>query len=232
MIATARSASRPRSRWLLPLLLGAVVMAAPSVSVAKGGGHVFLGLSTMDLKLDIDDTLDIAGPTRFFSSRHRMYAGGRLTTHFGDAKGRTFYVGQFFGFGWGKSSFLLNWETPGVISYPPLDADITWGYFPWGIDANLVLGDVVHLAAFGSVKWIFQKLTIDIGGEDFTGTVHKLVGAYGAMATVNLGVVRVSGGASINHFLNADVDWEVDDLTFASRHTDPSVEYFVGVVLK
>lgn len=228
MLATAHFMTRC---WLV-LLLGLVLAVATPRSAGAQDDFVFLGLSAIDLKLDIEDTIDIAGPTHFFSSRHRMYAGGRFAGHFGKAGGRAAYLGQFICFGWGKTNFLLNWETPGVLSYPPLDAAIGWGYLGWGVDANLLVGDILHLTAFASGRWFFQKLTIDIDGEDFDGSAHKLVGSLGGMASVNLGVMRLCGGASLAHFLNADVDWEVDDLTFASRHTDPSVEYFAGVVLK
>ncbi|MBD3220746.1 hypothetical protein GF314_05850 [bacterium] len=230
LAARVRRYRGPAGQSMVP---GAVLIALLSSLTAPAlAGQVFLGLSAVDLQLEIDDTLDLGGETRFFSSRHRMHAGGRFTVHLGGDDGQTFYVGQFLGFGWGQSSFLLNWETPGLESYAPLESDITWGYVPYGVDLNLVLGDVLHLAAFVSAKWTFQKLTIDIDGEEFDGRAHKLVGSLGGMATVNLGVVRVSGGASLDHYLGADVDWEVDDVTFASRHTDPSVEYFVGVVLR
>jgi hypothetical protein len=228
MPAVAHALTR---RWL-PLLIGLILAVSVPRPVAAQDDFVFLGLSAIDLKLDVDDTLDVAGPTHFFSSRHRMHAGGRFAGHFGKAGGRAAYLGQFFCFGWGKSGFLLNWETPGVLSYPPLDAGISWGYLGWGVDGNLVVGDILHLTAFASGRWFLQKLTIDIDGEDFDGSAHKLVGSLGGMASVNLGVMRLCGGASLAHFVNADVDWEVDDLTFASRHTDPSVEYFAGVVLK
>jgi len=225
--------SAGRRAWLL---LAAVVLLAavaqPSQASGRNGGHVFLGASALDLKVDIDTTLDVAGPTHFFSSRHQLHAGGRFTFHSGAPAGRVFYIGTFGGFGWGKNSFLLNWETPDVVSYEPLDSSISFGYLPFGFDYNLVLGDALQLSAFTSVKWIFQRFSLKIGGEEFDGTSSKLVGVLGAMATVNLGIARVSGGASLNRFLNSDVDWDVDDLTFESTHTDPSVEYFLGVVLK
>ena len=227
---------RRRGLPVLVLILAALVCLAPGVRAADAGARskprVFLGVSVFDMKLDIDSTMDIAGPTRFFSSRHTLYAGGRIMVHSGRPFGKTFYIGQFAGFGWGKNGFLLNWETPGLISYEPLEADITFGYLPFGVDFNLVVADILQLSAFVSAKWMFQKLTIEIDGDEFDGKSSKLVGAVGGMAAIDLGGLTLSAGAGLNHFVNAKVEWDVDDITFDSEHTKPSVEYFAGVILQ
>lgn len=218
-------------RGLTAVLL-TLLLALPAVARPRAQSDVFLGASAVDLRLDIDTTLDIAGPTHFFSGRQRMHAGGRFAWHSGAASGRPLFLGRMFAFGWGKTSFAMNWEEPGVQSFDPLDASIRHGYVEYGLDGNLHLGSVLHLSALASGKWIVQNLALEVGGETYTGTVTKLVGALGAMATLDLGSVKVSAGVQRLHFLNDEVEWSVDDLDFDSRHAEPSLEYFAGVVFR
>lgn len=217
------------------LLLILLLTLAAVVPVAAGPGpspDVFLGASALDLKLDIDTNVDIAGPTHFFSGRKRMHAGGRMAWHTNAGPERLLFLGRMFAFGWGKTSFQMNWEEPGIQSFDPLDASISHLYLEYGLDGNLHLGRTLHLSALASTKWILQNLSLEVGGDSFHGTVTKLVGALGAMATLDLRRVRLSAGVQRLHFMNDEVEWNVDDLDFDSRHTEPSLEYFVGVVFR
>ena len=195
-------------------------------------GGPFLGLNVLDLNLAIDTTADIGGETRFVSSRPNLYVGGRLVGYGGGRADRTISLGSYFGFCWGQSTYRLNWETPGVQSYPPLDASLVTVAVPIGMDLNLRVGNVLLVAPYAGGRFHWHRLNIDIDNEDFHGSAFKLAVEAGVKVSVSTGPVRIAGGAGLIHVLNDEIVFEVTDLDFDSRMTGSSPEYFLGVELR
>lgn len=214
------------------LLAACVLASSASAQTPVETGRFLLAAEVLDLRVDVDTTVDIMGETRFFSSRHNWYAGGRLIGHNAAKGGRTFYTGSFMGVAWGKSSFLLNWEEPGLQSFEPLEASFTTLAIPIGFDANLDLGGLLTLSPYASANLMWLRMKVEIDDEDFSGSALKLGLGAGLKVALQLGGIRVAAGAGWLHILNDEIDFEIDDsLTFKSRTSGNSPEYFLGVEL-
>ena len=199
--------------------------------ISKSGFSV-LAADVFELNLDFDTTLDIQGETRFFSSRHNKYVGGRIVGHFADNVNKTFYKTTFFGIVWGKSSFLMNWEEPGLVSFEPLEASVSTISFPLGVDLNLNIGNFLKISPYVSAKMMFLRMNLEIGGDDFDDTVIKLGFDAGARVTLTLGKWALTAGAGLTHILNEEIEFELDDsVTFESHTSGSSPEYFLGLEL-
>lgn len=214
---------------VLFLVLPLLTTLAIGAEGARNNSRILVAVDVFDLKLDFDTTLDIAGETRFFSSRHNKYAGGRFMVHGGGSPDGTFFIGHLMGFVWGKSSFLMNWEEPGVQSFEPLDSAVSTFAFPVGLDVNLQLGGVLTISPYASAKMMWLRLKLEIGDEDFSDTALKLGVDAGCKVSINLGSFNIAGGAGLTHIFNEDIDFELDDLTFNSQTSGSSPEYFLGV---
>lgn len=211
----------------LPLLL-----SFPTDAQAGGNApRTLLALNVFDLNLDIDTTMDIGGETRFFSSRPNRYIGGRIMIHSGGPKEDTFFVGWFTGAAWGKSSYYLNWEEPGLQSFDPLESSISTFSWPVGVDFNFQIAGILSIAPYASAKFLWHRLSIEIANEDFSGSAIKLGLAAGCKLSIKVGSVAIAGGASLTHIVNDEIEFEVEDLTFDSHTTGSSPEYFLGVEL-
>lgn len=205
----------------------------PATETSTQIGSTLLAVNVFNLKVDVDTTVDIFGQTHFFSSRHNQYAGGRLTAHGGRQKGKLFSTCGFGGFTWGKSSFLLNWEEQGLEPFEPLEANFWTAATILGMEANLSLGDLLTVSPYVSSRLIWLRLNVAIDDEDFYGNAWKVGLDAGLKVTVNLGKVRLAGGAGLTHILGKDIDFEMDDsLTFNSFTRGSSSEYFLGVEMQ
>jgi hypothetical protein len=223
-----------RSRRLAAVVLAAAVLATGPALAESGSpsrARVFCGFWAYELNYDIDCTLDILGPTHFFSSRQQEMAGGRMVLHAGADGRKHVWLGMFGGLAGTKSKFRLNWETPGVMSYDPLDASITTLTIPVGLELNVVLGNILHLAPYASAMWLVQLMQVKIQDNNFSGSTSKFAVGAGLEATLRLGKIRLTAGAGRAHVLGENMDIDVDDLTFSGRYTKPSTEYFAGVTI-
>jgi hypothetical protein len=171
------------------------------------------------------------GETRFFSSRHRRYVGGRFMAHGARDPEKLVQIGTFGGFAWGRSGFLLNWEEPGLMSFDPLESSISNLAIPIGFDLNLQLGKILLISPYVSARMMWLHMKVSIDDEDYSGNAWKIGFDAGLRAAVSLGSVTVTAGAGRTHILNDEIEFEVDDLTFDSRTDGPSAEYFLGVEL-
>jgi len=219
-------------RRLIPILFLVLPLITIVVDDAEGASdntRILLAVDVFDLRLDFDTTLDILGETRFFSSRTNKYAGGRFMVHGGGTPEKTFFIGHFMGVVWGRSSFLMNWENPGLQSFEPLDSTLSTFAFPIGLDVNLKVGGFLTISPYASAKMMWLHLKVEIGDEDFSDTPLKLGFDLGCKVSVKLGGVSIAGGAGLTHILNEDIDFELDDVTFNSRTAGSSPEYFLGV---
>jgi hypothetical protein len=206
-------------------------VTTPEVSASESVLVVFAA-NVFDLKVDVNSTFDIQGPTHFFSSRHNKYAGGRFMAHHGGRPGDHLYSGFFTGFLWGKSSFRLNWEVPGLMSFSPLESSI--GTFAWvvGYDVNLQLANFLILSPYVSARMMLLNMHIKIDDEDYVGNSYKTGLDAGVKASINLGKFTLAAGAGLTHIIGEEIDIEVDDLTFATHTSGSSPEYFLGVEFK
>lgn len=200
-----------------------------NTQAASNNSRALLALDVFDLKLDIDTTMDIGGETRFFSSRHNKYIGGRFMIHSGGPKSENFFVGWFTGFTWGKSGFYLNWEEPGLQSFDPLDASISTFSWPVGVDFNFQIAGIVSIAPYASAKFLWHRLAIEIADEDFSGSAIKLGLDAGCKISIKVGSVAIAAGAGLTYIVNDEIEFDVDDLTFDSYTDGASPEYFLGV---
>jgi hypothetical protein len=222
-------------RYIVPLFFVCfLTLSIPAAAqTSTQSGSVLLAADVLDLKLDVDTTVDIGGETNFFSSRHNKYAGGRIMVHNTKNAGRAFYTGSFMGFVWGKSSFLLNWEEPDLLSFPPLDSSFFHLAMPIGFDANLDLGGWVTISPYVAMRMIWLNMKVTISDEDFSGSAFKMGADAGVKAAMQLGSLRLAGGAGWARILGEDIDFKMDDsLTFNTQTNGSSIEYFVGVELK
>jgi hypothetical protein len=220
-------------RYIVPFVLLIILFCSLSAMAQTTTGGVLLAADVLDLKLDVDTTVDIDGETNFFSSRHNKYAGGRFVVHNTRNADRTFYTGSFMGFVWGKSSFLLNWEEPGLLSFPPWDSSFFHLAMPIGFDVNLDLGDWVTISPYAAMRMIWLRMKVTVSDEDFSGSALKLGADAGVKAALQIGGLRLAGGAGWARILGEDIDFEMyESLTFNTRTNGSSIEYFVGVELK
>jgi len=215
-------------RKLFSLLILMILTMFPPASNAKG--DLLVALDVYDLKLDIDTTLNIGGETHFFSSRHNRHIGGRLMAHSEPPENDSLYFGTFIGLMWGKSSFLLNWEEPGLLSFPPLDSSISTLAMPFGYDLNLRLGNFLTISPFASIRAMWLHMDLEISNEDFKGNVLKLGFDGGCKLALDFGSFKVAAGASLTYIVNSEIEFEIEDLNFDSETTGESVEYFLGMV--
>ena len=223
-------ATHAKSRLVLPGLILVLTLATVSTAHAElEGGRSLFALNVIDLNLDIDTTMDIAGETHFFSSRPNRYLGGRITAHTGGATEKLFSIGPAFGIVWGKSSYLLNWEEPGLRSFPPLEASITTVAMPIGMDFNLRLAGFLTISPYLTTKLMLLRMNLEIDNEDFSGSAFKLGLDAGLKVAVDVGSIRVAAGAGLTHIVNDEIEFEVEDLTFDSKTSGSSPEYFLGV---
>jgi hypothetical protein len=213
--------------WGLILILAQPVAAESATPSSRS----VLALDVFNTDLDFDTTLDIGGPTRFFSSRHNLYAGGRLMVHNGGKPDDTIFLGSFGGFFWGKTRFMMNWEEPGLLSFDPLDTSLGTMGFVFGKDLNLRVGTFLTVAPYASAKGMWMHLNIEIGDEDFSGNAFKLGFDVGVKVTARLGSLNLAAGAGLTHILNDEIEFEVDDLTFDSKTSGSAPQYFLGVEL-
>ena len=65
----------------------------------------------------------------------------------------------------------------------------------------------------------------------FNGSAWKIGADVGARAALDLGFMTLTGGAGLTHILGDEIDFEVDDLTFNSKTSGSTPEYFLGVEL-
>ena len=216
------------------LILPLLGILTANAQTPEQPGHLLLAADVFDLNLDVATTLDIDGETNFFSSRHNRYAGGRIMIHNkrqGSQPDDTFYTGLFIGLMWGKSSFLLNWEEPGLQSFDPLDSTFTTFAFPIGFDFNLRLGGFLTLSPYVSTKFMTIKLNVEILDEDYGDTALKMGFDAGLKVAIKLGGIRLAGGAGLTHIMGEEIEFELDDLPFKSKTGGSSTEYFLGVEL-
>ncbi len=209
-------------------LIAALAIGGSTEAVA-GKGTSLLAFDVFELNLDVDTTLDIGGDTRFFSSRHRRNVGGRFMGHSRGSDGEKLYFGQFLGLMWGRSNFFLNWEEPGLQSFPPLDSSIATIAMPYGVDLNWRIGNLLVLSPYVSAKVMWLHMSLEIGSEDFSGNAFKLGVGAGLKVAVNLGKHTFVAGAGMTHILNEEIEFEVDDLDFDSKTTGSSPEFFLGM---
>ena len=209
-------------------LITALTIGGATEALA-GNGNTLLAFDVFELNLDVDTTLDIGGDTRFFSSRHRRNVGGRIVGHSGGTSDKALYLGQFMGIMWGRSEFLLNWEEPGLQSFPPLDSSISTIAMPVGMDLNWRIGNVLVLSPYVSAKVMWLHMKLEIGSEDFSGNAFKLGLDAGLKVALNLGKYTFAAGAGMTHILNDEIEFEVEDLDFDSKTTGSSPEFFVGM---
>jgi hypothetical protein len=219
------------STAVLLTLLTVLAAGPPAASGQAPQPRAVLAADVFDLQLEVDTTIDIMGETRFFSSRFQRYVGGRFTAHGALDPAKTFRVGSFGGFVWGKSAFLLNWEEPGLMSFDPLEASIATFSVPIGVELDLRLGDILCISPYASAKLMWLRMKISIDDEDFSGSAWKMGFDAGVRAALSLGSFTLTGGAGLTHILNDEIDFEVDDLTFNSKTAGSSPEYFLGVQL-
>ncbi len=231
------SSERSRVRVCPSLIISLLVVLLATTALARSApdpsdARVFLGTWIFDMGYQVDSLNDIGGPTHFFSSRFQNYAGGRIVGHSGTKRGRRIWLGKFGGLAWTQSKFKLDWEVPDVMSLDPLKASLLSFAFPIGMELNLALGKVLHIAPYASVTWLYQNMKVTISDKDFHGSVSKLALTAGAEASVNLGKFLVTAGAGRVQVVGKDVDFDVDDVTFTGRYTSHSTEYFAGVTLR
>lgn len=210
------------------LLLGTVTSASLA---AKNQPTSVMALNVFDLKLHVDSTMDIGGETRFFTSRPNRYVGGRFMVHTGQKSEAFFSRGTYTGFCWGKSRYNLNWEEPGLASFEPLDTSIGTLAWPLGMDFNFRLGKFMTISPHVGARMMLLRMSLEIGNEDFSGNSFKLGLDAGVKIVLRLGSFNLAGGASLTHILNEEIEFDVDDLTFDSKTTGSSPEYFLGVEL-
>jgi len=223
---------------ILPLIITTTALAdeksteEPAQEPIETPGHVIFAANVFELNLDFDTTLDIQGDTRFFSSRHNKYVGGRITAHVGDNTESTFYRTTMAGFVWGKSSFLMNWEEPGLISFDPLESAITTYMMPIGMSLNLNLGGFLRISPYFSAKMMLLHMSLEIGDEDFSDNAFKVGIEAGLRVSLVVGEFGITAGAGLTHILNGEIEFELDDsVTFMSRTSGSSPEYFLGLEL-
>lgn len=209
-------------------LIAALAIGGASEAVA-GKGNTLLAFDVFELNLDIDTTLNINGDTRFFSSRHRRNVGGRFMGHSRGSEDKTLYFGHFLGLMWGRSNFLLNWEEPGLQSFPPLDSSITTIAIPYGIDLNWRIGSLLVLSPYVSAKAMLLHMQLEISNEDFSGNAFKLGLDAGLKVALNLGKHTIVAGAGMTHILNDEIEFEIEDLEFDSKTSGSSPEFFLGM---
>ena len=214
--------------FLFLFLVAGMTTAAEEEPVVKAG-NVVVAADVFELKLDFDTTIDILGETRFFSSRHNKYVGGRFMVHTGENVNKTFYIAGFTGFVWGKSSFLMNWEEPGLLSFDPLESSVSTFSWPIGVDFNLKLGGILGISPYASAKMMFLRMSMDVSDESYSDTAMKIGVDVGIRATLDFGKFAVTGGAGLTHILNEEIDFELDDLAFNSTTSGSSPEYFLGM---
>jgi hypothetical protein len=214
---------------LLSLGLIIALVLIGNTSAIAGNGRALVAFDVFELNLDVDTTLNINGDTHFFSSRHNRYIGGRLIGHSAGSPDDALYFGKFFGLMWGKSSFLMNWEEPGIQSFPALDTSISTLAMPFGFDLNWRIGNVLIISPYASVKGMWLHLNVDIGGEDFKGNAFKLGLDAGLKVALNIGKYRFAAGGGLTHIVNDEIEFEVDDLDFDSTTSGASPEYFLGM---
>ncbi len=207
-----------------------VLLLAPISESKAAKGEFLAALDVFDLKLDVDTTLNINGETRFFSSRPNRHIGGRLMAHSGRAEGGSFYLGHFLGLMWGKSSFLLNWEEPGLQSFPPLDSSISTLAMPIGMDLNLRIAGFLTISPYASIKAMWLHMDLEINNEDFKGNLLKLGLDAGCKVSLDFGKLQIAAGAGLTYIVNSETEFDIDDLNFDSEVTGNSPEYFLGVV--
>jgi hypothetical protein len=219
-------------RWLSVFILAFLIgFAGLAKAQNQGKPAAVMAVNVLDLNLDVDTTLDIGGSTRFFSSRHQPYAGGRITAHTVPSAGKFFKLSGFGGLTWGKSAFLLNWEEPGLQSFTPLEGSFWHFAVPLGMDATVQLGNFFRIGPYASAKMMWLRMNVRISDEDFSGSSFKIGFDAGVRAALNLGKLTLTGGVGWNHILNDEIEFDVDDLTFDSRTSGSSPEYFLGVEL-
>lgn len=233
--------NRPFRVWLrLPALLALLALPCAGSARAESPGdargapgtpRVYMGTWMLDLNYDIDCTLDVLGPTHFFSSRQHQNVGGRLMVHGGGKRGNSFWLGFFGGIQGTRNSFLLNWETPGEISYDPLDASITTVTFPLGLEANFALGRTLSISPYLGVHWAFFLMKLEVGDTSFNGTTSKPGTMGGVEVSLRLRGFRVTGGLGQFRVFGDEMEIDVDDMVFAGRFDGPSTEYYLGVTL-
>ncbi len=209
-------------------LIAALAIGGASEALA-GKGNTLIAFDVFELNLDIDTTLDIGGDTRFFSSRHRRNVGARFMGHSRGAEDKTLYFGHFLGLMWGRSNFFLNWEEPGLQSFPPLDSSIATVAIPYGIDLNWRIGSIFVLSPYVSAKVMWLHMKLEISDEDFSGNAFKLGLDAGLKVALNLGELTFVAGASMTHILNDEIEFEIEDLEFDSKTTGSSPEFFLGM---
>ncbi len=215
------------------ILLGLILLLLPTdfAQATEKSSFIVLAADVFELNLDFDTTMDILGETRFFSSRHNKYVGGRFMVHMGAKSEESFYVGTFTGIVWGKSGFLMNWEEPGLQSFEPLESSVSTFAWPFGVDFNLKIGGFLGISPYASAKMMILRLKLEIGDEDFSGSVFKLGFDAGVRVSLDFGSFTVTGGAGLTHILNGEIEFELDDVEFDSKTSGSSPEYFLGVEL-
>ncbi len=195
----------------------------------KRTGTLVLAADVFELNLDFDTTIDIFGETRFFSSRHNKYVGGRLMVHMAEDVNKTIYIAPFTGIVWGKSSFLMNWEEPGLLSFDPLESSVSTFSWPVGVDLNFNLGGFLRISPYASAKMMFLRMSMDVSDETYSDTAMKLGFDAGVKVSLGVGNFAITGGAGLTHILNGEIDFDLEDLKFESQTSGSSPEYFLGV---